>query len=162
MFDIGFWELLLIAAIGLLVLGPERLPGAIRSVQRGYAKIKAFGSKMEAELNHELRVKELHDHLKQIESSADMENLSPELKRSLQELEDAAASVRSPYAAKDMDTAVAELEKEKTDALEEKASEQPAVAAKTSNDTSSISPADVQNTENTDVEGSNPPSKGDK
>ncbi|RUO18963.1 twin-arginine translocase subunit TatB [Aliidiomarina iranensis] len=104
MFDIGFWELLLIAAIGLLVLGPERLPGAIRSVQRGYAKVKAFGSKMEAELNHELRVKELHEHLKQIESSADMENLSPELKRSMKELEEAAASVRSPYAAKDTDT----------------------------------------------------------
>ncbi|RUO36789.1 twin-arginine translocase subunit TatB [Aliidiomarina shirensis] len=161
MFDIGFWELLLIAAIGLFVLGPERLPGAIRSVQRGYAKIKAFGSKMEAELNHELRVKELHEHLKQIESSADMEKLSPELKRSMKELEDAAASVRSPYAAKDMDTAVAELEKEKKNALEENAAEQHA-AAKTSNDTSSISPADVQNTENTDVEGSKPSSKGDK
>ena len=31
MFDIGFSELLLIAIIGLLVLGPERLPTAIRT-----------------------------------------------------------------------------------------------------------------------------------
>ncbi|MFU8783734.1 Sec-independent protein translocase protein TatB [Aliidiomarina sp.] len=112
MFDIGFWELLVVAAIGLFVLGPERLPGAIRSLQRTIAQVKSFGSKMEAELNHELRVKELHEHLKQIESAADMENLSPELKRSLQELENAAASVRTPYAAKDMDKAVAELEAE--------------------------------------------------
>lgn len=112
MFDIGFWELLVVAAIGLFVLGPERLPGAIRSLQRMIAQVKSFGSKMEAELNHELRVKELHEHLKQIESAADMENLSPELKRSLQELENAAASVRTPYAAKDMDKAVAELEAE--------------------------------------------------
>lgn len=118
MFDIGFWELLLIAAIGLFVLGPERLPGAIRSVQRGYAKVKAFGSKMEAELNHELRVKELHEHLKQIEAATDVEKLSPELQRSLQELEDAAASVRSPYGAKDMDTAVADLAKDGVDPSE--------------------------------------------
>ena len=33
MFDIGFWELLLIAIIGLVVLGPERLPVAIRTVR---------------------------------------------------------------------------------------------------------------------------------
>lgn len=98
MFDIGFWELLVVAVIGLFVLGPERLPGAIRSVQRSIAKVKAFGSKMEAELNHELRVKELHEHLRQIESAADIDKLSPELKRSLAELEQAAASVRSPYA----------------------------------------------------------------
>ncbi|WP_194756745.1 Sec-independent protein translocase protein TatB [Aliidiomarina indica] len=98
MFDIGFWELLIIAVIGLLVLGPERLPGAIRSLQRSIAKFRAFGSRMEAEINHELRVKELHDHLKQIESAEDMENLSPELKRSLEELQRAAASVRQPYA----------------------------------------------------------------
>ncbi|EGN75402.1 twin arginine-targeting protein translocase TatB [Idiomarina sp. A28L] len=152
MFDIGFWELLLIAAIGLLVLGPERLPGAIRSVQRGYAKIKAFGSKMEAELNHELRVKELHDHLKQIESSADMENLSPELKRSLKELEDAAASVRSPYAAKDKDTAVADLAEEK------------AKAATTSTEEvkSALNEELAPKTETLDTEIVKPPIKGDK
>ncbi len=32
MFDIGFSELLLIAVIGLVVLGPERLPVAVRTV----------------------------------------------------------------------------------------------------------------------------------
>lgn len=98
MFDIGFWELLMIAVIGLVVLGPERLPGAIRSVQRTIAKVRAFGSKMEAEINHELRVKELHEHLKQIEATDDLDKLSPELKRSLKELQDAAASVQHPYA----------------------------------------------------------------
>ncbi|EGQ9935398.1 twin-arginine translocase subunit TatB, partial [Vibrio vulnificus] len=34
MFDIGFWELVLIFVVGLVVLGPERLPHAIRSVAR--------------------------------------------------------------------------------------------------------------------------------
>lgn len=97
MFDIGFWELILISVLGLLVLGPERLPGAIRSVQRTLGGIRSFGAKMQAELNHELRVKELHENLKKIESG-DMENLTPELKRSLEELEAAAEQVREPYA----------------------------------------------------------------
>ena len=34
MFDIGFWEMALIFIIGLVVLGPERLPIAIRSVMK--------------------------------------------------------------------------------------------------------------------------------
>ncbi|MCC5854201.1 MAG: Sec-independent protein translocase subunit TatB [Idiomarina sp.] len=98
MFDIGFWELLLILVVGLLVLGPERLPRAVRSVQRSIAKFRAFSQRMEAEINHELRVKELHENLKKIEASADLDNLPPELQRSMKELQDAAASVRAPYA----------------------------------------------------------------
>lgn len=97
MFDIGFWELVVISVIGLLVLGPERLPGAIRSVQRSLSQLRAFGTKMQAELNHELRIKELHEDLKKIESST-VKGLTPELKRSLAELEAAAEQVREPYA----------------------------------------------------------------
>lgn len=97
MFDIGFWELLIIAVIGLFVLGPERLPGAIRSIQRGMSQVRNFGARMQAELNHELRIKELHENLKKIEAGGDMENLSPELRRTLEELQAAAAQVNSPY-----------------------------------------------------------------
>jgi len=59
MFDIGFWELIIIGVVGLLVLGPERLPSAIRSFQRTLSQVKQFGSRMQAELHHELRVKDL-------------------------------------------------------------------------------------------------------
>ena len=31
MFDMGFFELLVIAVVGLLVIGPERFPGAVRA-----------------------------------------------------------------------------------------------------------------------------------
>ena len=34
MFDIGFWELLLIAIISLLVAGPEKLPELVRDAGR--------------------------------------------------------------------------------------------------------------------------------
>lgn|SRR5690554_6833768 len=98
MFDIGFWELLVVGLVGLLVLGPERLPKAIRSLQATARKVRQFGSRMEAEINHELRVKELHENLKKIEQAEDLENLPDELKDSLAELQRAAASVNRPYA----------------------------------------------------------------
>ncbi|WP_417690326.1 Sec-independent protein translocase protein TatB [Pseudidiomarina sp.] len=97
MFDIGFWELLLVALIGLLVLGPERLPTALRALQRGIQKAKSFGTSVQAELNHELRIKELHEHLRKAEQ-LDADKLSPELQRSMAELRNAAAAVQRPYA----------------------------------------------------------------
>jgi sec-independent protein translocase protein TatB len=32
MFDIGGWEFLLIAILGIIIVGPKELPGAIRTV----------------------------------------------------------------------------------------------------------------------------------
>lgn len=86
----------MVGVISLLVFGPERLPSAIRSFQRMMAQFRGFTTRMQAELNHELRVKELHEHLKKIESLGQAE-LPPELKRSLAELEAAAAQVQEPY-----------------------------------------------------------------
>lgn len=97
MFDIGFWELLLVVIIGLLVLGPERLPGALRSMQRGIQGLKSYGSKVSAELNHELRIKELHQHLAKAEQ-LNMDQLPAEVQRSIVELKAAAAAVQRPYA----------------------------------------------------------------
>ena len=46
----SFWELVVIAVVALLVLGPERLPGAIRSVSGFVRSVKQFGQQMQAEL----------------------------------------------------------------------------------------------------------------
>lgn len=93
----GAGELLIIAVIGLLVLGPERLPVAIRTVSGWIRTVKQMANSVTAEMSHELRVHELHQNLKKAEEQG-MENLSPELSQSVQELKDAAASVTRPYA----------------------------------------------------------------
>ena len=51
MFDIGFWELLFVLTIGLLVLGPDRLPSLVSTVGRwlGRARVLARGLKMQIE-----------------------------------------------------------------------------------------------------------------
>lgn len=97
MFDIGFWEIILTFIVALVVFGPERLPKAVRSFQRFRKKISQFGQGLQAELSHELRIKELHDDLKKFEAAADPSTLSPELQRSYAELKAAAAFVNQPY-----------------------------------------------------------------
>ncbi|YCO03575.1 Sec-independent protein translocase protein TatB [Vibrio sp. VNB-15] len=97
MFDIGFWELVLISVVGLVVLGPERLPHAIRSVSRFVGAAKSMANSVKDELSHELKVQELQENLRKAEQMG-MEDLSPELKSSVEELKKAAQSVNRPYA----------------------------------------------------------------
>lgn len=94
----SFWELVVIAVVALLVLGPERLPGAIRSVSGFVRSVKQFGQQMQAELNDELRVQELHDKLKQAEEKG-LLNLTTEEMQAMAELRQAAADVTNPYPA---------------------------------------------------------------
>ncbi len=96
MFDIGFWELILIAIISLVILGPERLPVAIRTVRSWLAGIRKFSDTVKTELTEELRVHELHTNLKKAEQS-NLQNLSPEVSESLKTLQEAAASVSEPF-----------------------------------------------------------------
>ena len=96
MFDIGFLELLLITFIGLVVLGPERLPVAIRTVRGWISGVRKFSDSVKTELTEELRIQELHANLKKAEQ-ADMKNLSPEIAESIKTLKDAAAMVNRPY-----------------------------------------------------------------
>ena len=63
MFDIGFAELIIIGVVGLLVIGPERLPGAIRSsslwlrrIKRGFNDIR---QEVEQEIHNDAIMQEL-------------------------------------------------------------------------------------------------------
>ena len=51
MFDVGFWELLIIALLALMVLGPERLPGIVKTAGNwaGRARFMARSLRMQIE-----------------------------------------------------------------------------------------------------------------
>lgn len=55
MFDVGFWELAIIALVALLVFGPERLPSIIRELLYWFRKIQSAVSAAKSEIDHELR-----------------------------------------------------------------------------------------------------------
>lgn len=63
MFDIGFWELLLIAVVALVVVGPERLPKLVRVVGLWVGKANASIQSVRSEISRELRAEELKQAL---------------------------------------------------------------------------------------------------
>ncbi|MGI5310207.1 Sec-independent protein translocase protein TatB [Rheinheimera sp. WS51] len=91
----GFWELVIIGVVALLVLGPERLPGALRSVHKTIRGVKQFGQQMQAELSENLRAHELHQKLKSAEEKG-LTNLTADEQAALEELKQAAADVTAP------------------------------------------------------------------
>jgi sec-independent protein translocase protein TatB len=63
MFDIGFMEMLVVAIIALLVLGPERLPGAIRTVSLTVGRIKRGFSEVRNQVEREIGADEIRQQL---------------------------------------------------------------------------------------------------
>lgn len=60
MFDIGFLELAIIAGIALIVLGPERLPGAARTVGRYIGQARRMVGNFQRQIEQEVRLDELN------------------------------------------------------------------------------------------------------
>lgn len=65
MFDFGFGELLLIAVIALVVLGPERLPVAARLAGLWIRKARTQWNAVKAELENEIADEELRRNLRE-------------------------------------------------------------------------------------------------
>lgn len=63
MFDIGFMELLVVGVLGLLVLGPERLPKAARTVGLMVGKVRRAMSNIQDDLERQARTEELRKKL---------------------------------------------------------------------------------------------------
>ena len=67
MFDIGFWELCLIAVVALLILGPERLPVAARTAGLWIGKARRMIGDVKSEIDRELQLDEVRKRLKEEE-----------------------------------------------------------------------------------------------
>jgi sec-independent protein translocase protein TatB len=63
-FEIGFLELMVVGILGLLVLGPERLPVAARQVGLFIGKIRRTMGNIQDDLERQVRTEELKDKLK--------------------------------------------------------------------------------------------------
>ena len=63
MFDVGFSELLLLAIVALVVLGPEKLPHAARIAGAWVARIRRTISTMQTEIEREVAAQEVRQAL---------------------------------------------------------------------------------------------------
>lgn len=75
MFDIGFWELILISVVALLVIGPERLPKVARIAGLWVGRARRTLSSVKGEIDRELKAQELQDILKKQASTNPLERI---------------------------------------------------------------------------------------
>lgn len=88
MFDIGFLEIIIIAVIALLVLGPERMPGAVRTVSLQLGRLRRSFNALRQEIEREVGADEIRRELHN-QSILDMEkNLSADLDKARRQIED--------------------------------------------------------------------------
>ncbi|HGJ5884731.1 Sec-independent protein translocase protein TatB [Arsenophonus sp.] len=97
MLDIGFSELLLVMIIGLVVLGPERLPIAVKTVAGWIRALRSLVANVQHELSQELKLQELQETLRKAEEKAQLQPLSPELKQSMEELRESTELLKKNY-----------------------------------------------------------------
>ncbi|MDG6895658.1 Sec-independent protein translocase protein TatB [Volucribacter amazonae] len=94
MFDIGFSELVLVMIVGLIVLGPQRMPIAIRTVMGWVRTLRNLASNVQNELSQELKLQELKDSIKKAEE-LNLKSLSPELSKTVEELKQSAQKMKA-------------------------------------------------------------------
>lgn len=96
MFGIGLTELLLIAAIALVVLGPEKLPQAARTAGLWYGKIRRTLSNMQNEIEAELNLaearKQMQEELAKIKEAE--KNMHAQMQKMQQNLDDMQANAK--------------------------------------------------------------------
>lgn len=88
MFDIGFLELVLISIVGLLVLGPERLPVAIRTVGLYMGKLRRSFNSVRADIERELKNEEIRQGLQDHDVMKHLREAEKEIKKGLEGFDD--------------------------------------------------------------------------
>tara|TARA_B110000503_G_C7108409_1_gene396978 strand:+ start:1172 stop:1591 length:420 start_codon:yes stop_codon:yes gene_type:complete len=122
MFDIGFSELLIIAVITLLVMGPERLPETVRTISLWFGRMKQMLSSARQELENEVGMDEIRLQLKNEkimrqldEAKGDIETTITDTKAALdKEISDAKVTLDN-----ELSDARAELDEDLVDELDQ-------------------------------------------
>ena len=70
MFDIGWGELLVIGIVALVVIGPKELPGVLRTLGQGMAKIRRMASEFQGQFQEAMREAEMQDIKKHVDDAA--------------------------------------------------------------------------------------------
>lgn len=74
MFDISFTELMMIALVGLVVIGPERMPKVARTAGHLLGRLQRYVSDVKADINREMQLEDLKKLQAQVaEQARDME-----------------------------------------------------------------------------------------
>jgi sec-independent protein translocase protein TatB len=78
MFDVGFWELVMIGVVALVVVGPERLPRMARIAGLWLGRARRVLGSVKAEIDRELKAEELREILRKQAESNPLETILEE------------------------------------------------------------------------------------
>ena len=70
MFDVGFSELMVIAVVALIVIGPERLPRVARTLGHLFGRLQRYVNDVKADINREIELEELRKFKTTFEDAA--------------------------------------------------------------------------------------------
>ena len=79
MFDIGFSEIMVVAMISLIIMGPERLPETVRTITLWLGRLRQFISSARSEIEDEVGVEEIRRQLRNEKIMRDLEKSKDEL-----------------------------------------------------------------------------------
>ncbi|MET0508475.1 MAG: Sec-independent protein translocase protein TatB [Burkholderiaceae bacterium] len=95
MFDIGFTEMMVVAAVALIVIGPERLPKVARQAGQWITKLRRYVDDVKSDFNRQVELSELKNLRSQVEDAA--RSIEGEVKDSMSDAQQAFDSVRSDF-----------------------------------------------------------------
>jgi sec-independent protein translocase protein TatB len=72
-FDVSFSELLVIAVVALLVIGPEKLPKVARTLGAFVGRMQRYMAQVKEEVNREMRFEELKNLQQEIKQTVEQE-----------------------------------------------------------------------------------------
>ncbi len=78
MFDVGFWELTIIAIVALLVVGPEKLPELVRDAGKWLGAIRRYVRNTKREIELELQLDSQKDLSEKITDLDDLMKFAPD------------------------------------------------------------------------------------
>ena len=105
MFDIGFSELLVIAVVALIVIGPERLPKVARTMGHLLGRLQRYVNDVKSDISREMELDELRKLQASVQDAA--RSIENSVSREIQETESELAKLAS-------DTSVAPQEAAET------------------------------------------------
>jgi len=87
MFEIGFWELIVVGVVAMIVVGPEQLPGLARKAGFWLGKARRMIAEVKADVDRELHLEELKQTLRQQADLGEVKDLADQVKSFRHEIE---------------------------------------------------------------------------
>jgi sec-independent protein translocase protein TatB len=109
MFDIGFSEMMVIAVLALIVIGPERLPRVARTLGHLAGRLQRYVADVKADINREIELEELRKMRDSMQQAATdfQSSVQSEVSKTEAEMNQTAAELNKAVAAVSKETAEA-------------------------------------------------------